>query len=144
MPKSYLLRRNKTQSPPSLALQSGHVRTVQIPKFRNSSSADTSCRNDLAKRSNFHTRTTSNFRFRVSRSISSRAGRFSEAPEISVVRVDLLHRPAPMLRILSQFVLLRLGGLVIRGNAGVNGYSCLFHVVLLTPILRMNSFALNG
>ena len=45
--------------------------TKSIPNFRNSSSADTSCRNDLANRSNFQTSTTSNFLFRVSRSSSS-------------------------------------------------------------------------
>ena len=55
--------------------------TKSIPNFRNSSSADTSCRSDLATLSNFQTSTTSNFLFLASLNNSANAGRFSEAPE---------------------------------------------------------------
>ena len=44
-----------------------------------------------------------------------------------MVRVDPLHRPAPVLRVLLEFVLLRPGRLVISRNACVNRYSALLH-----------------
>ena len=54
----------------------------------------------------------------------------------AVVRVDPLYRPAPILRVLPEFMLLRLSRLIVGRNACVNGYSrwCLafFHSVAST------------
>ena len=49
-----------------------------------------------------------------------------------MVRVDLLHRPAPVLRVLLEFVFLRLGRLIVGRNACVNRYSSWFHAFLLS------------
>src|ERR1035437_747260 len=57
-------------------------------------------------------------------------GSFLRCAGKAVVRVDPLHRPHPVLRVLPEFVLLRLGRLVIRRNAGVNRYSGLLHAFL--------------
>ncbi len=101
--------------------------TKPIPNLRKSSSADTGCRSEWAKRSNFQTSTT------VALPLSRVAQRLIKGrsplrrPGNAVVCVYLLHRPAPVLCILPQFMLLSLRRLVVRGNAGVNRHSRLLH-----------------
>ena len=46
-----------------------------------------------------------------------------------MIGVNPLHYPAPVLCILSQFVLLRFGRLNAGGNAGVDGYAAWPHTV---------------
>src|ERR1019366_9707226 len=63
----------------------------------------------------------------------------------TVIRVEPLHRPAPVLRVLPKLVLLRLGRLMVGRNPGVNRYSCLLHASFLKPaFLRLPAHDLRS